>query len=121
MSTTGADAIHQLLRVRFSDRLNPRDPRMHLNSLWVLMVAFKSSLKLPFEGAHVEDSSEPLDWLCNNTAKLDQSGPAECWTLISTPAFGTAHKVPQENVPPGKRKEVTQALLASFARVAGKT
>ncbi|XP_076450145.1 LOW QUALITY PROTEIN: renalase-like [Babylonia areolata] len=119
MSDSGAAVIHQLLRVRFSHSLNPRDARMHLTSLWVLMVAFKSSLNLPFEGAHVTDVAEAVSWICNNSKKLRQSGPVECWTVVSTAAFGSAHKVPQENVPPGKRKEVVQALLASLSRVTG--
>ena len=119
MANSGADDIHQLLRVRFSDRLNPRDARMHLTSLWVLMVGFKSSLGLVFEGAHVSDSSEPISWICNNSRKLSQAGPVECWTVVSNAAFGSAHKVPQENIPPGKKKEVIQALLASLSRVTG--
>ena len=119
MADSGAADIHQLLRVRFSDRLNPRDNRMHLNSLWVLMVAFKSSLGLPFEGAHVTDDKEPISWICNNSRKLGQPGPVECWTVISNAAFGSVHKVPQENIPPGKEKEVVQSLLSSLSRVTG--
>ncbi|KAK7098262.1 hypothetical protein V1264_002599 [Littorina saxatilis] len=119
MANSGADDIHQLLRVRFSDKLNPRDARMHLNSLWVLMVGFKSSLGLPYEGAHVADTQEPILWLCNNSAKLGQKGPVECWTVTSNAAFGTANKVPQENIPPGKEKEIVKTLLASLSRITG--
>ncbi|KAK7500438.1 hypothetical protein BaRGS_00008345, partial [Batillaria attramentaria] len=117
MASSGADDVHKLLRVRFSDKLNPRDARMHLSSLWVLLVGFEHSLGLAYEGAHVHEPGVPISWLSNNSKKLEQSGPVECWTVISTPAFGSAHKVPQENIPPGKEKEVTQALLSALAQV----
>ncbi|KAL8614267.1 hypothetical protein ACOMHN_007605 [Nucella lapillus] len=83
------------------------------------MVGFKSSLGLPFEGAHVRERDEPVSWIANNSRKLSQSGRVECWTVLSTAEFGSAHKVPQENIPPGKRKEVAAALLASLSRVTG--
>ena len=124
MSNAGVPNIHSLLRVRFSDQVNPRDARMQLCSLWVLMAAFQTSLNLPYEGAHVEHNKD-ITWVSNNTAKL--SGPSqpgtskqpECWTIISSRSFGSRHKVPQENIPPKKGTEVTNLLLNSFAEATG--
>ena len=110
--------------------MNPRDARMQLCSLWVLMAAFPTSLKLPFQGAHVEHNKD-ITWISNNTAKLSgqsskQSGPSqlgisrtECWTIISSRSFGSRHKVPQENIPPKKATEVTSLLLDAFAEATG--
>lgn len=82
-------------------------------------MGFERSLSLSFEGAHVDDPGSAISWLANNSKKPGQVGPAECWTVISTPKFGSTHKVPQENIPPGKEKEVTKALLDALALVTG--
>ena len=50
MSNAGADKVHKLTQVRFGDRLNIRDKRMQLCSIWALLVAFPTSLKLQLEG-----------------------------------------------------------------------
>ncbi|XP_048241536.1 renalase-like [Haliotis rufescens] len=121
MSNAGVPDIHRLLTVRFGDHLVSRDPRMQLCSLWVLLVAFREPLKLPFQGAHVEH--QDISWIANNTAKLGQKFPAskiECWTVFSTREFGTANKVPQENIPPGKAQGVTSKLLDAFSQATGK-
>ncbi|KAK3101757.1 hypothetical protein FSP39_006141 [Pinctada imbricata] len=123
MANAGVPAIHKLLQVRFSDKLNPKDQRMHLCSLWVLMVAFSRSLNLAYEGAHVDDRD--ISWIANNTAKLSETrspqspSNVECWTVISTKEFGSANKVPQENIPPNKAREVTNKMLTAFANVTG--
>ena len=127
MGGAGAPEVHSLLQVRFSDRLQPRENKMTLCSLWVLMVAFPTPLTVPFEGAHVE-SDPDVSWVGNNTAKLStkskegKSGKTagnktECWTIFSTRGFGKTHKVPQEMIPPKKAAEVTELLLDAFARV----
>jgi hypothetical protein len=38
----------------------------------------------------------------------------ESWTLISTPEFGSRHKVPQENIPRDTEQAIKQTLLAEF-------
>lgn len=119
MSNAGAPEVHNLLQVRFNDTWNPRDRRMHLCSLWVLMVAFETKLGLKFEGAHVQHSD--ISWVSNNTAKYGTAtlSGIECWTIISTKSFGKAHKVPQENIPPGTEKMVIEKLLSAFQIVIG--
>ncbi|XP_062573830.1 uncharacterized protein LOC134235697 isoform X2 [Saccostrea cucullata] len=123
MSSAGAPQVHSLLRVRFNDVLNPRDQRMHLCSLWVLLVAFKTSLKLKYDGAHVDH--EDISWISNNTSKYrltketlsTKKDSAECWTIISTKSFGKAFKVSQENIPPSTEKMVTEKLFSAFKTV----
>lgn len=123
MSNAGAPDVHSLLRVRFNDTWNPRDGRMHLCSLWVLLVAFETKLNLNFEAAHVTDRN--ISWISNNTSKYkneqESRNSIECWTIISTKSFGKAHKVPQENIPPATKKEVIELMLASFKSVIGST
>lgn len=90
---------------------------LRLSAVWVAMVAFDGPVPLatPFEGAFV-DGDKTLTWAANNTAKLgavqaqssslSSSSPSsggagggggglQCWTLISTNAYGQANKVPQ--------------------------
>lgn len=67
--------------------------RLKLSANWVLMVAFAEPLRQPWEGAFIQ-GSDLVSWAANNTAKLGLQGP-ECWTLISTQAYGAANKVPQ--------------------------
>lgn len=121
MSNANVPSIHRLLQVRFSDCLNLKERKMHLCSLWVLMVAFPKSLNLSYEGAHVEDDDD-ISWIGNNSAKLSKPGHSstdctECWTIFSTKQFGSANKVSQENIPPRKSEEVTNKLLLAFGRV----
>lgn len=70
--------------------------RLKLSANWVLMVAFAQPVAAPgaLEGAVVQ-GCEVLSWAANNSAKLRLGGPAECWTLISSQAYGKANKVPQ--------------------------
>ena len=124
MSTAGVPHIHKLLQVRFSDCLNLKDKRMHLCSIWALLVCFPRTLGLPYEGAHVSDYD--ISWIANNSTKLqggsgcDQSNRTlECWTVFSTREFGTKNKVPQENIPKPKEREVTDKMLGGLKRVTG--
>ena len=95
---------------------------MQLCSLWALMVAFPQPLRLPYQGAHVDD--DEISWIANNTEKLKNDAVRgndhlECWTIFSTRRFGTANKVPQENIPPKKAELTTRLLLAAFKRITG--
>lgn len=123
MANAGVPDIHKLLQVRFNDTVNPRDNRMHLCSIWALLVAFPTSLRLPYVAAHVDDSQ--ISWIGNNTSKmtstvsLSAKSSMECWTIFSTKAYGKANKVPQEHIPPAKSKEITSTLLTAFSRITG--
>ncbi|XP_071121166.1 renalase-like [Mytilus edulis] len=119
MSNAGVPNIHHLLQVRFSDTLNMRENKMQLCSIWALLVAFPSSLKLPYVAAHVEDNQ--ISWIANNTSKMVARATlgksVECWTIFSTKSFASANKVPQEHIPPAKAKDITNTLLTAFGRV----
>lgn len=122
MSNAGAPQIHKLTQVRFCQQPDMKDKRMQLCSIWALLVSFSTSLKLPYEGVHVEDAD--ISWMANNTAKLrDTSRPQtssnECWTIFSTRQFGSRNKCPQENIPPKVEREVTSLLLQAVKRVTG--
>eukprot|EP00798_Chlamydomonas_sp_ICE-L_P002716 gene2716-12589_t len=91
--------------------------KLKLSAVWVMMVAFQKPLAVGFEGAFIKNSGV-LSWAGNNTLKmgLKYSQPGvECWTLMSTDAFGQANKVPQERVPPDVHEKVAQEMLAAFA------
>lgn len=94
--------------------------RLRLSASWVLMAAFASPVPAPggMEGAFIE-GSDTLSWAGNNSAKLGMSEGPQCWTLVSTQAFGKANKVPQENVPPEVAERVTRDMLAAFERSLG--
>ena len=81
--------------------------RLKLSANWVLMAAFSQPVPVPggMEGAFIR-GCEVLSWAANNTAKLGGAGAGtgtstggggalECWTLISTQAYGRQNKVPQ--------------------------
>jgi len=119
MSKAGVPAIHDLLRVRFTPKLDSRSQTMQLCSLWVLMIKFKTRMGLPFEGLHVENDDQ-ISWIGNNTAKYKQSHSGECWSILSTSDFASKHKVPQEHIPKDKEKFVTQLLTEAFFRIIGR-
>jgi hypothetical protein len=131
MKPAGVPRTHKLLEVKFGARLrSPTQPVMQLNSLWVLMVVLPDSQPsgAQFDGASVSGVPE-LAWAANNTSKYAPTtakggkthAAGECWTLVSTAAFGQAHKVPQEAVPPAKAKEVTSLMLRAFERALGRS
>lgn len=70
--------------------------RLRLSANWVLMAAFASPVPVPggLEGAFIE-GCDTLSWAGNNSAKLGLPAGPQCWTLVSTQAFGKANKVPQ--------------------------
>lgn len=75
-----------------------------------------SKLQLNYDGAFVDHPD--ISWIGNNTSKY-RKNQLECWTVISTKAFGANHKVPQEFIPPSKKKEVTHLLLIGSAEMTG--
>jgi len=118
---SGAPEINKLCQTRFASRANLKDNRMTLSSMFVLIVAFESSLKLNFEGAHVSDAN--ISWVANNSAKYGDSRMAgnspECWTIISTTSLAEQNKVPQEHIPPHVEKQISKLLLEAFCNAAG--
>lgn len=62
------------------------------------------------------EGTGPLAWAANNTAKMGITHPGhpgmQCWTLISTNAYGQRNKVPQEAVPPEVAAKVGDVLCA---------
>ena len=96
--------------------------RLKLSANWVLMVAFNSPVPVPggLEGAFIT-GSPVLSWAANQTAKLGPAGAAsngssgsslECWTLISTQAYGRGNKVPQ--VRRGQAKQTRGCCCSCF-------
>ncbi|KAF6245554.1 hypothetical protein COO60DRAFT_1278564 [Scenedesmus sp. NREL 46B-D3] len=99
--------------------------RLRLSAVWALMVAFEGAVAVPggMQGAFVQGSSV-LSWAANNSAKLGLQHPEphaqlQCWTLISTNAYGQANKVPQEKVPADVAAKVTQEMLDAFSELLG--
>ena len=58
MSQAGVPRIHDLLRVRFTPKLDTKNQTMQLCSIWALMIKIKTRLGLPFVGLHVEKDRE---------------------------------------------------------------
>lgn len=77
--------------------------RLELSSIWALLAGFEDPLPVPgcengfpLEGAFVK-GVDSISWMGNNTKKLLGScndGP-NCWTFLSTAAYGKRNKVPQ--------------------------
>ena len=67
--------------------------------------AIRVDFRLPSDFDAAEVRGGPLRWLGNNAAKYGPGeGGGEVWTVLSTGAFGKAHKVPQEHVPEAGRR-----------------
>ncbi|KAF3452312.1 hypothetical protein FNV43_RR02745 [Rhamnella rubrinervis] len=93
--------------------------RLELSSIWALLAAFDDPLPIPsnengfpFEGAFVKGVNS-ISWMANNTKKLlgsSSDGP-NCWTFLSTAAYGKQNKVPQENIPSATAEKVKAGML----------
>ncbi len=111
---------NRLLRPSGAPLVDAQMARMKLSALWCLCVAFAEPLQAPCEGAYVS-GLPALAWAANNSAKMRQPGAApECWTLLSTAAYGRANKVPQEAVPADVSERVTAEMLAALATALGR-
>ena len=124
--------VHMLLRARFATAATGGGPgggRMTLNSMYSLLLEVPVGI-LPsatarggVDGAYVEN--EPaLRYMGSNDAKYGgdaaASGPTECWTVLSSGAFGKSHKAPQEQLEgTAAETEVTALLLAAVERAVG--
>ena len=119
---TPAERLRRLLAVKFNDKC-PRGggSRMTLNALYSVLVQLPEGAAGPFEGAMVE-GSDSLAWMSNNSRKYGAAaaGGGDVWTLLSTPSFAKAHKVPQEFLA-GTETEalVVDALVGEALRVCG--
>ncbi|KAA8495260.1 Renalase [Porphyridium purpureum] len=118
--------IQRFLRTLFTcSAREEKNSKMQMSSLWSVLVAFEQPVAADFEGAFIPDCPA-LAWVSNNSKKLLQplhedgdagtGGVAECWTLLSTPAFATKFKVPQEAVPDETAAIVVKELLSAFER-----
>ena len=119
--------IHQLLRARFAARVGRGgngSGRMTLNSIYSLMFEVPAGTLPSALGACAFIHCEPaLRFLSSNSAKhaaVAAGRPTEVWTALSSAAFGTKHKAPQEHLAgTEKETEVTQLLLEAIERAAG--
>eukprot|EP01043_Picozoa_sp_COSAG02_P044171 COSAG02_NODE_3918_length_6048_cov_3.708186_1_plen_591_part_00 len=118
MAKAGVPTIHRLLQCKFAPKVTA-PTKMHLSSLWMCIAVFDKPLGFPWAGAEIEQHPV-LSWAGNNSKKpgLQHQG-YEAWTLLSTRQFGTANKCPQEDIPAGKRAQVTDLMLQAFFQVAG--
>jgi predicted NAD/FAD-dependent oxidoreductase len=124
MCKAGVPEVHASLRVKFGPKLSsPRQPLMQLTSLWVCMLVLRRTTfgsEVGFDAAVIEQHPV-LGHITDNTSKgLNSKLLSEkyiCLTLVSTPEFGAAHKVSQENVPESKRKEVSKLMVLALAEV----
>ncbi|CAI5487763.1 unnamed protein product [Closterium sp. Naga37s-1] len=114
-------------------------------SIWASIIAFESPLlangsapRGRFDAAFVE-GVPAVAWMCNNTAKLAEGGGSgrgdggegsgavrrgeegvECWTVLSSAAYGKRNKVPQENIPLARAARVKEEMLEGVAAALGR-
>jgi predicted NAD/FAD-dependent oxidoreductase len=108
----------RLLRPSGAPGVDAQMARMKLSAIWCVMVAFAEPLNAPCEGAYVT-GWPALAWAGNNSAKMGLGGGEECWTLLSTAAYGRANKCPQEAIPADVAARVTAEMLTAFASALG--
>jgi predicted NAD/FAD-dependent oxidoreductase len=109
----------RLLRPSGAPLVDAQMARMKLSAIWCLCVAFAEPLNAPCEGAYVT-GLPALAWAGNNSAKMGLGGGGnECWTLLSTAAYGKANKCPQEAIPADVAARVTAEMLTAFASALG--
>lgn len=119
MAKAGVPRIHRLLQCKFAPKVTS-PTKMHLSSLWMCVAVFEKTLGLSWAGAEIEQHPV-LSWAGNNSKKpgYHHEGNYEAWTLLSTRQFGAANKVPQEDIPPAKRAQVTDQMIQAFYQAAG--
>lgn len=108
---------HDPLRCRFVPQASKTTDRLELNSLWMCIVTAPPGVA-NFDGAWVEGHSV-LSWMGNNASKYPGAASREAWTLISTAAYGTANKCPQEFIPPKVRDQVSREMCEAFSELVG--
>ncbi len=81
-----------------------------------------AGLQQPPHGMNIVHS-DTLAWAACNNSKLTSlqhtASTPQCWTLISTAAYGKANKVPQEAVPKEVAVQVTQDMLGAWKEALG--
>lgn len=120
LSTANVPRIHDLLRVSFGPALpdfkNMR--KMHLSSLYVMIIVLSSPIDIGIDGIFVRDSNSILSWICNTSAKIGQEkSKLQSWTFISTREYASSNKVPQEAIPKEKEIQVKHDMLSAFAEI----
>jgi len=125
-SNIPARELHALVRTNFAANLPrlsaPGSGTFTLNQIYSLLVEMpKGVMPDNFDAAFVEDEPS-LRWLSSNTGKFghaENSPDIEAWTVLSSASFAKQHKVPQENIPVAKEREVTALLLQAVERLVG--
>jgi predicted NAD/FAD-dependent oxidoreductase len=56
---------------------------------WAVMVAFKSQVNVPWDGAFIKRS--PLAWVARNSSKPGRDTKTDCWVLHADPSWTAAH------------------------------
>jgi hypothetical protein len=65
-------------------------------------------------------SNKPQSSITSSSSSVNSgNNDVECWTLTSTREFGAANKVPQENVPPEKEREISSLMLRAMEDATG--
>jgi len=110
-SVPSAKSIHDRLMVSFGPTLPKPNKmtKMQLCSLWVGTFVVKKGLVNNFGDAIiVDDNKSILSWICCTSRKIGQFDDKlyESYTIISTREYAANNKVPQENVPSDKEKQV---------------
>lgn len=136
-SKISARPVHMLLRSRFAPAATGGGAgggRMTLNSMYSLLIELPAGVmpgadaRNGVDGAYVEDDGVLRYVGCNDAKYAAGSGDAadgrgggtEVWTVLSSGAFGKAHKVAQEQLEGSEAEgEVTALLLAALERAVG--
>jgi len=116
---TGAKRIHQICRAEFVGE--PRDEtlqKLQLTSLWSLAAALDAESAEnvaqyvgDYGGVFVRGSGK-LSWFANNGSK--SSNAKGVWTLLSSPSYAAANKVPQEAIPEDTAARIQAEMLQEF-------
>ncbi|WJX80257.1 hypothetical protein P8452_63281 [Trifolium repens] len=117
---------NRLLRTSGLPLIAKQMKRLELSSIWALLAAFEDPLpfpgntEVPFEGAFVR-GIDSVSWMANNTKKLlaSKSDGPNCWTFLSTAAYGKQTKVPQENIPTATATRVKECMLEGVETALG--
>lgn len=110
-------SAHAPLKCKFTPKPSATSDKLELSSLWVCVVEVPKGT-VRFDGAFIE-GDEVLSWAGNNSSKYPQAGAEgpEAWTLVSTPAYGTANKCPQEAIPDAHWWKVSEAMTGAFGKL----
>lgn len=84
--------------------------RVKMTSCWTAMVSFESRVKVPWDGAFIQDS--PLAWVARNSSKPGRERATESWVLQANPQWSAGHLELTADI-------VASKLLEEFESVVG--